>query len=192
MPTWAYRLALCTLLATDLPVSASAQSDELRAFLDSAVKANPAFADPYDAQVWFVDMHQRLARFLHDPLARVTILRHVHTYAKASNLPPELVLAVIHVESGFDRFAVSSAGAQGYMQVMPFWKYEIGRPGDNLMQTETNLRYGCRILEYYVKRAKGDLHQALAAYNGSTGSRMYSNKVREYWQQYWRVEPLDW
>lgn len=98
----------------------------------------------------------------------------------------------MEVESHFDRYAVSRAGAQGLMQVMPFWKDEIGRPGDNLIQTGTNLSYGCRILQFYLQQEQGQLRPALARYNGSAGSRVYSDKVKTVWQEHWRLTPLDW
>ena len=110
----------------------------------------------------------------------------------ARGLPPELVLAVIEVESHFDRFAVSRVGAQGMMQVMPFWKDEIGRPDDNLTHNPTNLEYGCRILQFYLQRENGNLHRALARYNGSVGQRVYSDKVYRAWRNRWRTEPLAW
>ena len=87
------------------------------------------------------------------------------------------MLAVIEVESHFDRFAISRVGAQGMMQVMPFWREEIGRPGDNLVRVDTNLRYGCTILKFYLDKEKGDLRRALGRYNGSLGKRKYPNKV---------------
>lgn len=165
---------------------------QLRAFLQHTIQSSTSFGDRFDAEVWLTDMQTRLARFMQDPHARLTFLRQVHAHAVQSGLPPELVLAVIQVESGFDRYAVSRVGAQGYMQVMPFWKREIGRPQDNLIDAQTNLSYGCRILEYYLKRENGDLHRALAAYNGSSGSPRYSSKVRRVWNKYWRTQPLDW
>jgi len=76
--------------------------------------------------------------------------------------------------------------------VMPFWKNEIGRPDDNLTATRQNLEYGCRILQFYLQREDNALHRALAAYNGSIGSRKYSDKVYRAWQNHWRTEPLDW
>ncbi|MDP5053362.1 MAG: lytic transglycosylase domain-containing protein, partial [Congregibacter sp.] len=109
-----------------------------------------------------VEFSQRIP----DADVRLPLLRQVHAAATRSALSPELVLAVIEVESHFDRFAVSSAGAQGLMQVMPFWKDEIGRPKDNLTNNLTNLDYGCRILQFYLQREDGVLHRALAAYNG--------------------------
>jgi soluble lytic murein transglycosylase-like protein len=84
---------------------------------------------------------------------------------------------VIEVESNFDRYAVSVAGALGLMQVMPFWRGEIGRPDDNLIQLDTNLRYGCTILKFYLDKENGDLRRALGRYNGSLGQRKYPNLV---------------
>ena len=137
-------------------------------------------------------MSTRLKRYVRDPQERLTLLRLVHQEASKAGLKPDIVLALIHAESHFDRFAISSVGAQGMMQVMPFWKNEIGRADDNLTLNRTNFEYGSRILQFYLKREKGDLHRALAAYNGSLGSRRYSNKVYEAWSRRWRTAPLPW
>jgi len=137
-------------------------------------------------------MQQRLAPLLPDPDERLDLLTEVHQQASRLDLAPELVLSVIEVESHFDRYAVSKAGAQGLMQVMPFWKDEIGRVDDNLTHTATNLRYGCHILRFYLDRENQNLTRALAAYNGSSGSMRYPNKVRTAWQNRWRTAPLDW
>ena len=169
-----------------------AERAELRAFLESTIKGADSFVDRYDAEVWLVDMSARLSRFVEDPAERLQLLRQIHAAAKAAELPPELVLAVIEVESHFDRFAISRVGAQGMMQVMPFWKDEIGRPDDNLTDNLTNLEYGCRILQFYLQREDGRLHPALARYNGSYGSRVYSDKVYSAWRDRWRTEPLSW
>lgn len=168
------------------------EREALRDFLDQTINSAQSFEDRYDAEVWLVDMSARLARFVDDPEYRLALLRDIHAAAVQADLPPELVLAVIEVESHFDRFAISRVGAQGMMQVMPFWKDEIGRPEDNLTQIKTNLAYGCRILQFYLQREKGSLHPALARYNGSYGSRKYSNKVYRAWQNRWRTEPLRW
>lgn len=125
------------------------------------------FDDHYDAHVWMVAMSERLRRFVKDEAERLALLRLIRQEAVISGLKPEIVLAVIEVESRFDRYAISRVGAQGMMQVMPFWKKEIGRPGDNLIDTPTNLRYGCTILKHYLDKEKGDLRLALARYNGS-------------------------
>lgn len=188
-------LIAVTLLSAGLATAQSQDPDEreqLRAFLESTIADASSFEDRYDAEVWLVDMSARLARFVDDPAHRLHLLRQIHAEAKRADLPPELVLAVIEVESHFDRFAISRVGAQGMMQVMPFWKDEIGRPEDNLTINATNFQYGCRILQFYLKRENGDLHKGLARYNGSVGRRTYSNKVYKAWRTRWRTDPLDW
>jgi len=192
------RFCLVLLLGTLLGEAAFAQPQyaleraALRDFLEHTITSADSFEDRYDAEVWLVDMSNRLSRFVKDPQERLKLLRDIHYASARAELPPELVLAVIEVESHFDRFAVSSAGAQGMMQVMPFWKNEIGRPDDNLTANKTNFEYGCRILQFYLQREKNAVHRALAAYNGSSGSRRYSDKVYRAWQSHWRTEPLDW
>jgi soluble lytic murein transglycosylase-like protein len=168
------------------------EREELRSFLESTISDASSFEDRYDAEVWLVDMSARLARYVKDPIHRLELLQDIHAAAVQAELPPELVLSVIEVESHFDRFAISRVGAQGMMQVMPFWKNEIGRPDDNLTLNKTNFAYGCRILQFYLQREKGDLHKGLARYNGSVGSRVYSDKVYRAWKNHWRTEPLDW
>ncbi|MEH6584915.1 MAG: lytic transglycosylase domain-containing protein [Halioglobus sp.] len=168
------------------------EREELRSFLESTISDASSFDDRYDAEVWLVDMSARLARYVKDPKHRLELLQDIHSASVQANLPPELVLALIEVESHFDRFAISRVGAQGMMQVMPFWKDEIGRPDDNLTLNKTNFAYGCRILQFYLQRENGDLHKGLARYNGSVGRRVYSDKVYRAWQNHWRTEPLDW
>lgn len=171
-------------LAAALLVPATAQSQqapdpELRQALVVAANAADSFDDRFDAEVWLTDMSRRLERQVKDPDERMRILTRVHHEATIAGLEPELVLAVIEVESNFDTYAVSVAGALGLMQVMPFWRNEIGRPDDNLIHLETNLRYGCTILSFYLDKENGDLRRALGRYNGSLGQRKYPNKVIE-------------
>lgn len=149
----------------------------LQQALMTAVADQKGFKNQFEAEVWLLDMSGRLSRFIPDVNERLTFLRAVHREASRANLPPELVLAVIEVESRFDRFAVSRAGAQGYMQVMSFWVKEIGRPEDNLLQRDLNLRYGCAILRYYMDLEKNNVIDALARYNGSLGRYDYPNLV---------------
>ena len=161
-----------------LPCHAEDAPDpELRALLIKAVNESDSFQDRFDAEVWLTDMSQRLAPIVQEAETRLFMLKNIHYEASRVNLPPELVLSVIQVESNFDRWAISSAGAQGLMQVMPFWLKEIGHPDDNLFNVRTNLRMGCTILRFYVDKANGDLTEALARYNGSTYSRKYPDKV---------------
>ena len=164
----------------------------LSAYLDGALSEDDGFEDRFTAEVWLIDMQQRLAPFVADPRERLDLLTQIHQQATQLNLPPELVLSVIEVESGFDRYALSKAGAQGLMQGMPFWKNEIGRPDDNLIHMPTNLRYGCYILRFYLDREDQNWRRALAAYNGSSGSQRYPDKVRSAWQSHWRTAPIDW
>ena len=132
-----------------------------------------------------MDMSNRLKRFIEDEKSRLTMLKTVHQEATRASLHPELVLALIEVESHFDSYAVSKSGAQGMMQVMPFWLDEIGRPDDNLIVMKTNLRLGCTILKYYMDMERNDLRKALARYNGSIGSSEYSNKVLKALREHW-------
>lgn len=158
---------------------------ELRQLLISAANSTDSFVDRYDAEVWLSDMSGRLENYIPDPDKRISLLKTIHYEAKRAKLPPELVLAVIHVESLFNRWAISSVGAQGLMQVMPFWLKEIGHANDSLFDVKTNLRLGCTILRHYLDKEKGNLTRALARYNGSLGRSKYSNKVLTQLQNRW-------
>lgn len=185
-----YVLGLMVSLAFFISSPAQAKNErfidpELRQLLKQTIANADSFVDRFDAEVWLVSKSNRLAKFIDQPERRLKLLKAIHREASRQNLPPELVLAVIETESHFDRFAISRVGAQGMMQIMPFWKKEIGRPEDNLTQLDTNLQYGCTILAHYYKKSKQDWQQALARYNGSLGSRRYSNKVILAWDK-WR------
>ena len=180
------RTFLCSLLLIGYGAALAEQPDpELREVLRAAANESPSFVDRFHAEVWLTDMSRRLERQVEDPEERIELLTLVHMEASRVELPPELILAVIEVESNFDRYAVSVAGALGLMQIMPFWKKEIGRPGDNLLHTSTNLRYGCTILRYYYDKEDGDLRRALGRYNGSLGKRKYPNKVIDKLTRKW-------
>ncbi len=157
----------------------------LRALLIEAVSESVSFNDRFEAQVWLIDMSTRLGDAVQSPAERVEILRQVHYEATRAKLDPEIVLAVIQVESNFDRFAISRAGARGLMQVMPFWLEEIGRPGDNLFHIGTNLRLGCTILRYYLDMEQGHMARALARYNGSAGESWYPMRVFDAMRKRW-------
>ena len=179
-PALAPLIAALMLLVVALPAAAGAQErpdDAMRSYLKTVVTDAEAFDDRFQGEVWLTDMANRLKSRVADPLTRIELLKLVHIEAARAELPPELVLAVIDVESNFDRFAISYAGARGLMQVMPFWLDEIGRPGDNLFHMQTNLRFGCSILKIYLEREKGNLHRALARYNGSVGKNWYPDRV---------------
>lgn len=161
----------------------------LRARLEAAIRDAREFDDRYAAEVWFVDMSARLARYapkaLPDAGQRLDFLRVVHAEAARAGVSPELVLAVIDVESGFDRYAISVSGAEGYMQIMPFWLAEVGAEGDNLFDPRTNLRMGCTILRYYLDQARDSYVKALARYNGSGGKPDYPYRVLELLNHRW-------
>ena len=177
---------LSQLLAASLLISISAVAGantqttpdpELLQLLKQAVESDYGFEDEFDAQVWLLDMSQRLERYVPDAADRIDMLKLIHYEARRVNIEPELVLAVIEVESHFDQYAISVAGARGLMQVMPFWLDEIGISDKNLFKVRTNLRMGCTILRYYMDMEPESLGRALARYNGSLGRTVYPNKV---------------
>ncbi len=159
---------------------------ELRNRLAISMAQDHDDTDKFDAQVWLRISDQRLQRYLKSQNERLDLLRLVYREAKHQKLDPDLVLAVIQVESAFNRYAISRVGAQGLMQVMPFWRLEIGRPQDNLTHTETSIRYGTVILAHYIDISKEDLVEALGRYNGSKGRLKYPNKVIGAWRKTWR------
>lgn len=176
---------LATGLWAAAAMSQTVPDPELREVLRSAASDTASFTDRFDAEVWLTDMSRRLERQVRDPEERIQILKLVHLEASRVELPPELILAVIETESNFDRYAISVAGAIGLMQIMPFWLNEIGRPNDNLLHIDTNLRYGCTILRFYLDKENGDLRRALGRYNGSLGKRKYPNKVIDKLSKKW-------
>ena len=179
---------LLAALANAASDPSPADQQELRDFLKSTINDSDSFEDRYAAEVWLVDMSGRLKPFIKDPKERLDMLKAVHREATKAELKPDLVLALIQVESRFDSYAISRAGAQGLMQVMPFWKKEIGRPDDNLTDMNTNLSYGCRILQFYLKKEKGNWMTALARYNGSYGKYWYPERVMDAWRKRWFLD----
>ena len=166
------------------PLSASVQAALSRNIADQAPPKS-SFRDPIEAADWLTEMSQRLGKRIPDRESRLEFLRAVHYEATRAGLDPQLVLGLIQVESGFKKYAVSSAGARGFMQVMPFWVKLIGRHDDNLFHLRTNLRFGCTILRHYLDIEQGDLYRALGRYNGSLGQPEYPNLVRGAWQTHW-------
>lgn len=174
-------LVAFVLLAAATPGQTATQvrpDAKMRSHLAQAIASADSFEDRFDAEVWLSDMSHRLQSWRAIPIdERMHILKTAHQEASRAELPPELVLAVIQVESNFDRFAISHAGARGLMQVMPFWLEELGRPDDDLFHIRTNIRYGCTILKHYLERERGNLQRALARYNGSVGKTWYPDRV---------------
>lgn len=171
-------------------VAASDDKAALRDFLKQTVHKSHSFNDKYDAEVWLVRQSAKLERYIKNPRKRLELLQKIHAASMAAKLNPDVVLALIQIESGFQRFAVSRVGAQGLMQVMPFWKKEIGRSDDNLTDVDTNLSYGCRILQFYLNKEKnrGGLKMALARYHGSYPKTYYSEKVLVAFKKHWESD----
>lgn len=167
------------------PLSASVQAVLHKAIADQAVPYL-AFDSEAQARRWLNTMSRRLAARMPDRYAREAFLVSMHYEAKRAGLDPQLVLGLIQVESNFRKYAVSRAGARGYMQVMPFWRDLIGSEDHNLFHLRTNLRYGCVILRFYLDMEKGNLYRALGRYNGSLGRPEYPNMVVRAWKRYWR------
>jgi soluble lytic murein transglycosylase-like protein len=168
------------------PLSASVRAALTKAIADQAVPYL-AFENEQEARAWLTAMSSRLARRIPDRVAREELLVTVHYEAKRAGLDPQMVLGLIQVESGFRKYAVSSAGARGFMQVMPFWINVIGGGGEhNLFHMRTNLRFGCVILRHYLDIEKGDLYRALGRYNGSLGKPQYPNIVLAAWHGTWQ------
>jgi soluble lytic murein transglycosylase-like protein len=163
------------------PLSASVRAAMSRAVSDKGVP-QLRFKEPEDGYRWLLEMSDRLAQRIPDAKYRIELLKTVHYEATRAGLDPQLVLGIIHVESGFKKYAVSTAGARGLMQVMPFWVNLIGEGEHNLFHLRTNIRYGCVILRHYLDIEKGDLYRALGRYNGSLGKPDYPNLVLAAWR----------
>ena len=164
-------------------------SNSVKALMQKSISdlASPKlmFASEVEGQAWMSDMSQRMAKRLPDVTYRQEFLRSVHYEATRAGLDPQLVLGLIQVESAFKKYAVSSVGARGYMQVMPFWVKSIGNTDHNLFHLRLNLRYGCTILRHYLDIERGDLYRALGRYNGSLGKPQYPNLVVGAWRKNW-------
>ena len=191
------QLGIALLLAMPLTASAGNQKEEalanaVRVALSNAISdarpPRPEFKDmaPRLRYLnWLGDMSTRLKKRIPDAAARRELLETVWYEATRAGLEPDLVLGLMQVESAFRKYAVSSAGARGYMQVMPFWTRVVG-DGDprNLFHLQTKLRYGCSILRMYIDMEKGDLYLALGRYNGSRGRPEYPNAVLGAWKKW--------
>jgi soluble lytic murein transglycosylase-like protein len=188
-------LVSCALLAPECiageqqyePLSASVRSILHRSVAD---RASPrlTFASQTEGATWLAEMSRRMQKHIPDDISRNDFLVTVQYEATRAGLDPQLVLGVIQVESKFRKYAVSKAGARGYMQVMPFWLRLIGDADQNLFNLRTNLRYGCTILRHYLDIERGDTVRALARYNGTLGQSRYADKVLRAWTKDWDYE----
>jgi hypothetical protein len=181
-------LALCCCAAG--AAQADQQRDpQLKQLLQQIIGSSAdCFTDKFESEVWHKAMEPRLRQFVASPEQRMAILDHVYCEAKrdpALQLPPDLVLALIEVESRFDPWAVSPAGAVGLMQVMPFWPRQLGVQNE-LVRVAPNIRMGCEILRYYLRAENHNWSRALARYNGSVGRNTYPALVMQHWQRIWR------
>ena len=170
------------------PLAASVQAALHAAVADRATP-EPHFDSIEEKIEWLAEMSRRLERRMPEREERLVFLKAARYEAQRAGLDPQLVLGLIQVESAFRKHAVSSAGARGYMQVMPFWVGLIGNPDSNLFHLRTNLRFGCTILRHYLDIEKGDLFRALGRYNGSLGRPEYPNMVRTAWEKQWSWTP---
>ena len=166
------------------PLAASVQA-ALHAAVSDRAAPEPDFPSIMEKIDWLTEMSRRLEKRVPDREARIDFLKTVYYEAKRAGLDPQLVLGLIQVESGFKKYALSQAGARGYMQVMPFWVKLIGNRDNDLFHLRMNLRYGCTILRHYLDIEKGDLYRALGRYNGSLGQADYPNMVRTAWEHQW-------
>ncbi len=187
----------CTTQALAGNQKEEALADSVRLALSNAIAdARPPKPEFREIQArlrylnWLGDMSTRLRKRVPDQAARRELLETVWYEATRAGLEPELVLGLIQVESAFRKYAVSGAGARGYMQVMPFWSRVVG-DGDarKLFHMQTNLRYGCSILRMYIDMERGDLYLALGRYNGSRGRPEYPNAVLDAWKRWQRPAP---
>lgn len=169
------------------PTVEAQREPEIRAAVEHAIDQAECFEDRYDSAVWYKMMEPRLRKRVPDREERMLILKNVFCEATRrgeARIPPGLVMAIIEIESNFDRWAVSYAGAVGLMQVMPFWPENLGMRRSQLVKVTENIRMGCAIFRHYLKRENGNVARALARYNGSVGKRWYSDKVINQWTRW--------
>lgn len=185
-------LAFCTTSVMAGGQREEALSHSVKAMMQKSVSDLAApklmFSDEQAGQAWLDEMSQRLEKRMPDKAYREDFLTSVHYEATRAGLDPQLVLSLINVESAFKKYAVSSVGARGYMQVMPFWAKNIGNPDHNLFDLRLNLRYGCTILRHYLDVERGNLFRALGRYNGSLGKAKYPNLVVGKWRKHWNYK----
>jgi soluble lytic murein transglycosylase-like protein len=186
-------LAALALLAARAAEADQQRDPELKAVVAKAIAEAHCFSDQYDSAVWYTLMEPRLRALVKEKDERLDILRQVYCETHRpgeSRLPPGLVMALIAVESRFDRWAVSSAGAVGLMQVMPYWPERLGMQRHELTHVAPNIRMGCAILRFYLGYERNDVRKALARYNGSIGHREYPDLVLGQWTRWAGADDL--
>lgn len=190
--TWLLKRASRALLVAGALLCGVASADqqrepELQEVIQRAISQAECFTDHYDSAVWYTLMEPRLRGIVKEHDERMEILKQVYCETHRSGegrLPPGLVMAVMEIESRFNRWAVSSAGAVGLMQVMPFWPEKLGIRRYELIHTGPNIHMGCAILRYYLRYERNDVRRALARYNGSIGQRGYPDMVISRWSRW--------
>jgi soluble lytic murein transglycosylase-like protein len=186
-------LGLFMLLAARSAGADQQRDPELKTVIEKAIAQAQCFTDQYDSAVWYTLMEPRLRPLVREKDERIDILRQVYCETHRpgeSRLPPGLVMALIAVESRFDRWAVSPAGAVGLMQVMPFWPERLGMHRYELVHIAPNIRMGCAILRFYLGYERNDVRKALARYNGSPGQRNYPDLVITQWTRWAGADDL--
>ncbi len=167
-------------------------SDSVQSALYKAVADTPISRTYFESEsherAWLAEMSNRLKKKFPDEDHRVDFLKTAHYESMRAGLDPEMVLGLIQVESNFRKYALSTVGARGFMQVMPFWVKQIGSKDHNLFNLRTNLRYGCIILRHYLDMEKGDYFRALGRYNGSLGRAEYPTLVVNAWKNRWTIQ----
>lgn len=190
-------LSLATLLCSSIVLAGAQREEDLSYSVQTAMRLSISerseprliFANPAQAEVWLSEMSERLKKRIPDEFMRRKLLTSIHYEATRAGLDPQLVMGLIHVESGFNRYAVSVVGARGLMQVMPFWARRFGADEKVLFDMNTNLRYGCMILRHYLDIENGDQFRALGRYNGSLGKAEYPNLVHGAWKNWYDWSP---
>jgi soluble lytic murein transglycosylase-like protein len=197
------RHATCVVCAATVPglaIAGAQQYETLTTSVKSSLSSSIADGRPPRVQIadirqrlayleWLGEMSERLKKRTPDYQTRREMLETIYYESKRAGLDPALMLGLIQVESGFRKYAISSAGARGLTQVMPFWTSLIG-DGDakKLFTMQVNIRYGCVVLRHYLDREGGDLFRALGRYNGSLGRPEYPNLVLGAWKR-WEYSP---
>jgi soluble lytic murein transglycosylase-like protein len=190
--TWLLDRARIAIVVAGALLSGVASADQqrdpgLKEVIQRAITQAECFTDHYDSAVWYTLMEPRLRVIVKEHDERMEILKQVYCEthrAGETRLPPGLVMAVMDIESRFNRWAVSSAGAVGLMQVMPFWPERLGIKRYELIHTGPNIHMGCAILRYYLRYERNDVRKALARYNGSVGQRGYPDMVISRWSRW--------